>query len=305
MFDLELNPPMSAAMKSIKCKAVTASGKQCTRNAGKSGFCKAHEQKNKLDYQRKKYCEAVDTILKVCRTNRWGCSVSLEDPNGQFAEVAIRKEVDYNVITGVIYVTVDEGVQCRIEKTSFYNYGQEVFLDAISLKLGELDWLESKAKRKKRGEGPKPSQLIVRILKNFDRAARQLKRRYNNRAPYEINDEYDVQDLLHSILRAYFEDIRPEEYTPSYAGSSSKVDFLLKPERAVIEVKYATDKLREKKIGEQLIIDINKYKAHPDCDALYCLVYDREGNIRNPIGFENDLSGKHSDITVTVLVVPH
>ena len=262
-------------------------------------------QKNKLDIKKKKYCEVIDTILKVCRTNGWDSSLSSEDPNGQFAEVAICKDVHYNEITGVIYVTVGEGVEYRLEKTSFHNYGQAVLLDAISLKLGELDWLESKAKRKKQEEGPKASQLIVRILKNFDRAARQLKRRYNNRAPYEINDEYDVQDLLHSILRAYFEDIRPEEYTPSYAGSSSKVDFLLKLERAVIEVKYATDKLREKKIGEQLIIDISKYKTHPDCDTLYCLVYDREGNIHNPIGFENDLSGKHGDMSVTVLVVPH
>ena len=28
-----------------------------------------------------------------------------------------------------------------------------------------------------------------------------------------------------------FDDIRPEEYTPSYAGGSSRIDFLLKDEK--------------------------------------------------------------------------
>jgi REase_DpnII-MboI len=33
----------------------------------------------------------------------------------------------------------------------------------------------------------------------------------------DIKDEYDVQDLLHAILRAFFDDVRPEEFVPSYA----------------------------------------------------------------------------------------
>ena len=53
----------------------------------------------------------------------------------------------------------------------------------------------------------------------------------------EIKDEYDVQDLLNALLRLNFDDVRPEEYTPSYAGSSTRVDFLLKKEKIVIEVK--------------------------------------------------------------------
>jgi len=36
----------------------------------------------------------------------------------------------------------------------------------------------------------------------------------------------------------------------------------------------------------ELIIDIAKYRKHPDCKMLYCFVYDPDGNIRNPKGIE-------------------
>lgn len=41
-------------------------------------------------------------------------------------------------------------------------------------------------------------------------------------------DEYDLQDLVESLLRFLYNDVRPEERTPSYAGSSSVMDFLLR-----------------------------------------------------------------------------
>ncbi|HGV9171869.1 TPA: malate dehydrogenase, partial [Salmonella enterica subsp. enterica serovar Newport] len=70
--------------------------------------------------------------------------------------------------------------------------------------------------------------LIINILNKFPAFCRQLKKRYNDRTPLEINDEYDVQDLVHALLLLHFDDIRPEEGSPSFAGSSSRQDFLLK-----------------------------------------------------------------------------
>lgn len=40
-------------------------------------------------------------------------------------------------------------------------------------------------------------------------------------------EEYDVQDLLHSLLRRWLQDLRPKEYTPIYAWKSTCMDFLL------------------------------------------------------------------------------
>ena len=78
---------------------------------------------------------------------------------------------------------------------------------------------------------------LKNILLRFHKVARQLRNRYNKRTTIEINDEYDVQNLLHALLHIYFSDIRAEEWTPSYAGSSVRQDFLLKNEKVVIEVK--------------------------------------------------------------------
>lgn len=150
------------------------------------------------------------------------------------------------------------------------------------------------------------SQLtsLFLLVKRFHRIVRQLRKRHNNRQTIEIEDEYDVQDLFHSLLQIYFDDIRSEEWTPSYAGGTSRMDFLLKTERIVIEIKKTRQGLTQKEIGEQLIIDIEKYQSHPDCKTLFCFVYDPEAKIVNPNGIENDLSKPHSDIKVIVVIEP-
>ncbi len=63
-----------------------------------------------------------------------------------------------------------------------------------------------------------------------------------------------------------------------------------------------SETLRDAKIGEQLIIDINRYQAHPDCQTLICFVYDPSHHLKNPEALENDLSGKHNDLAVKVIV---
>jgi DpnII restriction endonuclease len=114
-----------------------------------------------------------------------------------------------------------------------------------------------------------------------------LKHRHGDRPGFEVRDEYDVQDVLHAIIRGLFDDVRSEEYTPSYAGGSSRMDFLLKSEQIVIEVKLASATLRDKQIGEQLLIDIGRYQSYQDCRRLICFVYDPMGYVKKPLGTGN------------------
>lgn len=109
---------------------------------------------------------------------------------------------------------------------------------------------------------------------------------------------------MHSLLHIHFDDIRPEEWTPSYAGGGSRVDFLLKNEQIIIEIKKTRDSLKAKQVGEQLIVDIQRYQTHPDCKKLICFVYDPEGWISNPRGLESDLNRNEDDFTVNVIIVP-
>jgi hypothetical protein len=139
----------------------------------------------------------------------------------------------------------------------------------------------------------------------FHQVAKELKNRYNKRETLEINDEYDVQDLLRALLRIEFDDVRHEEWTPSYAGKSSRMDFLLKEEQIVIEVKKSRDGLNEKEIGDQLIIDIKRYENHKDCKTLVCFIYDPEEKIKNPIGLSSDLEKMGSDsLRLKVIIQP-
>ena len=146
--------------------------------------------------------------------------------------------------------------------------------------------------------------LLTNVFERFHVVARQLRRRHDSRATLTISDEYDVQDLIHAMLRLHFDDVRPEEWTPGYAGAANRMDFLLKDEEIAIEIKMTRPGLRDKELGEQLIIDIAKYQSHPNCKCLYCFVYDPEGIIRNPRGMEKDLEELGKGFPVKVFIRP-
>jgi hypothetical protein len=82
------------------------------------------------------------------------------------------------------------------------------------------------------------------------------------------------------------------------------MDFLLKPEQIIIEIKKTRKGLGAKEVGSQLIDDIERYQNHPDCKVLICFVYDPEGRIANPRGIESDLSRVKENLTVQVLIRP-
>lgn len=147
-------------------------------------------------------------------------------------------------------------------------------------------------------------QRVEHLCSRFHIVARQILKRHENRRTLEIKDEYDVQDLMHTLLRIYFDDIRVEEWTPKYAGSASRMDFVLKEEQIVIETKMTRAGLETKQIGEELIIDIMKYKNSADCKTLVCFVYDPEGRIANPRGIETDLERASNELQIKVLIRP-
>lgn len=143
------------------------------------------------------------------------------------------------------------------------------------------------------------------IFKKFHRVAKHLRRRHNGRETIVIRDEYDVQDLLRSLLHLYFDDIREEEYSPSYAGANSRIDFILKNEKIVIETKMTNERLTDKKIGDQLLIDIGRYKEHPDCATLILFIYDKGDLVVNKKGMINDLDNlSHHGLMIKTFIEP-
>ena len=189
---------------------------------------------------------------------------------------------------------------------------RERYLNLIKTILDELkieaaDFLKEKFNEKIREEtNENVEERLIRILNRFHRFANQLKRHQGKSTIPEIDiqNEYDVQDLLHAILRLEFDDVRAEEYTPSYAGSNSRIDFLLKKEQIAVEVKKTSEHLKDKEIGVQLNDDIAKYQHHPNCRTLYCFIYDPQELISNPDGLQNDLSKETEEFKVKVIITP-
>ena len=75
--------------------------------------------------------------------------------------------------------------------------------------------------------GGKDPDFIATLAERFHAVVRRLRDRRENRPTLDVNDEYDVQDLFHEVLTIHFDDIRKEEWAPTYAGGASRMDFLL------------------------------------------------------------------------------
>ena len=63
--------------------------------------------------------------------------------------------------------------------------------------------------------------------------------------------------------------------------------------------------LADKEIGDQLIVDIERYKGHPDCDTLICFICDPDGRIANSHALSGDLQRQsRENLKVAIVVQP-
>jgi hypothetical protein len=98
----------------------------------------------------------------------------------------------------------DESCQCFADGLK-YAAG---ILTALIARLEERrdDFAEPAAASSAASSAPsgKPSipDVLERVIDRFHLVARQLRQRHGNRSTLSVNDEYDVQDLLHSLLAA-------------------------------------------------------------------------------------------------------
>jgi hypothetical protein len=149
-------------------------------------------------------------------------------------------------------------------------------------------------------------ELLTVLVRGLPRAMHPLTRRRKGSPCLSFTLEYDIQDLLHALLRPWVSDIRPEEHTPSYAGSSTRMDFLLPKYKLALETKLIRDVTHGRKIDDELLIDIEHYRKHPSCESLWCIIYDPDRHIPN-ISALDDLNGQRAfadgSVSVRVMVV--
>ena len=257
-------------------------------------------------------------IIKIKLTGIIGCIKEYTDePTIENILSSLDKALSKNNYDIILFSCkeIEKWYQKNIDEilTNGYVFNKDVHEENTQLITDIINELESNEKeyKKELSSLTKPTvtttlndTLLNNLLNRFHQIVIQLRDRYDNRETIDVDDEYDVQDLLHALLKIYCDDIRPEEWTPSYAGTASRQDFLLKNEKIVIETKKTRKGLNNKELANELIIDIARYTAHPDCQKLICFVYDPENRIKNPRGFENDLSKTTDELTVIVYIRP-
>lgn len=77
---------------------------------------------------------------------------------------------------------------------------------------------EAVAEEKKTLKPTAIEDLLHVLVKGLPRAIHPLAHRRKGSVNLQFTSEYDIQDLLHALLRPWVADVRPEEFTPSYAG---------------------------------------------------------------------------------------
>ena len=189
-----------------------------------------------------------------------------------------------------------------IQQTSNLKKGQ----DAIRKLLSFLDTLIKQFNSSELISNNSEDVLTIleQIFSRFHGINLKLQNRHDNRPTIKIDDEYDVQDLLHALLTLYFDDIRSEEFTNSSAGRNSRIDFLLKREKVMIEVKKTRQGLQDRKLGDELKIDISSYK-YPEASTLVFFVYDPDALIQNSNAIIDDLENlSKEELSVRVFIYP-
>ncbi|MCP4230356.1 MAG: hypothetical protein GY771_09445 [bacterium] len=134
-------------------------------------------------------------------------------------------------------------------------------------------------------------ELINRVINNSQIAARHLSKRKHNRPGFEFTCEYDTQDFIFAIIRAYFSDAKTEEFTPKHAGDSKRIDIVIPSIKTVIEIKYIRDENHAKKIANELKIDLESYHTHTSCKNLFIMIHDPDAHIQDPKQICDGLSG--------------
>ena len=130
--------------------------------------------------------------------------------------------------------------------------------------------------------------ILMNIFNRFHISALSLKNRHAQRIPFEISDEYDVQDILKPFLKIHFKVLVKEEITKKFGNKNPRIDFLLIDENIGIEVKYVK-KNNKSIIIDQILADKELYSVDDRILELYFFIYDPDYLIDNRNKFIKDL----------------
>ena len=108
---------------------------------------------------------------------------------------------------------------------------------------------------------PDPLDLLRKVCLRFHAVARQLRLRKDYRTTLEVEDDYDLRDLLCALLKLEFDEVGFDEWTPPYTGGSTRTTLLLHSEHIAVVVKKTRSGLTAKELTEQIAADAKDRKS--------------------------------------------
>jgi len=146
--------------------------------------------------------------------------------------------------------------------------------------------------------------LVEQVCRRLPQAARILAvRTRKGKTPFVISDEYDVQDLLQSVLRAYIKHAVQEDPLPKVAGAKSgRADLSIEALGVLIEVKYVHGPSDQKRIFEEFSQDLVLYARWPHLRALLFVIYNsadlRDAEALERLSGKQEVSGRQFEVRV-------
>ena len=192
----------------------------------------------------------------------------------------------------------------QLEISPFANPVETTFVDNIRrqqeiLSLANDHWSET--------QHEVTVQYVAQHLERLGGLLRSLRQRHENRDPYLVNDEYDLQDLILGVLRLFDEDTEPEDFAPKMAGTGSRLDWIMRTLEIAVEAKFCRSRDPKRKVRDELLADLGTFESHPKAKGFIAVVFDPEETIDNPVGFIRDLEDHGNKILPTriVLITKH
>ena len=144
------------------------------------------------------------------------------------------------------------------------------------------------------------ADLVTVVLENFPLFCRNLYKEgiyercsvevKEHLTGFSIENEYDLQKLMLSVLSSLFSDARTESVQDSGHHAVRK-DIVIDSESAVIELKCTRSGMTERKLSEEIAADM----IHYDSKRLFFYIYDKACIIRNVISFKETYENRSID----------
>lgn len=149
-------------------------------------------------------------------------------------------------------------------------------VDAVQIILGQLDNCpkEDEFRIGQLATVNSEIELAERVCTRVGKAARALTSRRTGKLAFTVVDEYDVQDLLHALLRVYFKYSVKENPVPkTAAAASSRADLSIEELGLIVEAKFVRKPQDQRRIEKDLAEDLIFYTAWEPLKYLFFVVY--------------------------------